>query len=170
MKYIYNNIVEVCSSVSVCFSYVSWVGVVKPRLDQQRHFLPYEYGAIEASCLTSSLLAIRKFDDFFRDKRNRHDDVIVSDFDYGSCEILTAAERKDINKRVAHFTTEMESNGKETWAIDDLLKRLSAPLRQFLEYLLEQCGEEDKGECFEISETIKYIDSSLEILSSYGST
>ncbi len=166
MENSYEQVVVVCSTVSACFSYVSWMAVVKPKLDEEQIFLPYEYGAIAISCLTSSLLAIRKFDDFFQDKKTRHDDVAVSDFGYEPSCILTNAERKDINKRIAHFTTAMDNAGNEIWVIDDLLLRLSAPLRDFLTFLAEQCGEEDKGEYFEISETIRYLDSSLKLLRS----
>lgn len=166
MQNSYEQVVVVCSTVSACFSYVSWMASVKPKLDEQQLFLPYEYGAIAISCLTSSLLAIRKFDDFFRDKKVRHDDVTVSDFGYDASGILTNAERKDINKRIAHFTTAMDDAGNECWAVDDLLFRLSTPLRDLLVFLAEQCGEEDKGEYFEISETIKYLDSSVELLRS----
>jgi len=166
MKNSYEQVVVVCSTVSACCSYVSWMAAVKPKLDEQQLFLPYEYGAIANSCLTSSLLAIRKFDDFFKDKKSRHDDVTVSDFGYQPSNILTDAERKDINKRIAHFTTAMEDAGNESWAIDELLFRLSKPLREFLTFLAEQCGEEDKGEYFEISETIRYLNSSLELLRS----
>ncbi|WP_431686616.1 hypothetical protein [Hahella sp. NBU794] len=166
MKNSYEQVVVVCSTVSACFSCVSWMAVVKPKLDELQLYLPYEYGAIAISCLTSSLLAIRKFDDFFQNKKMRHDDVTVSDFGYGPGSILTEAERKDINKRIAHFTTAMDDAGNECWAIDDLLFRLSTPLRDFLTFLAEQCGDEDKGEYFEISETIKYLDSSLELLKS----
>lgn len=166
MKNSYEQVVVVCSTVSACCSYVSWIAAVKPKLDEQQLFLPYEYGAIAMSCLASSLLAIRKFDDFFRDKKTRHDDVTVSDFGYEQISILTNEERKDINKRIAHFTTAMDDAENEIWAIDDLLFRLSGPLREFLTFLAEQCDEEDKGESFEISETIRYLDSSLELLKS----
>lgn len=162
----YEQVVVVCSSVSACFSYVSWVAAVKPRLDEQRLFMPYEYGAIQISCLTSCLLAIRKFDDFFKDKKSRHDDVTVSDFGYEKRIILTNAERREINKRIAHFTTAMDDTENENWAIDELLFKLSEPLREFLVFLAGQCTEEDKGEFFEINETIKYVDSSLEQLRS----
>lgn len=160
----YEQVVVVCSTVSACCSYVSWVVAVKPKLDEQQLSLPYEYGAIATSCLTSSLLAIRKFDDFFKDKKTRHDDVTVSDFGYQPSCILTSEERKDINKRIAHFTTKMNDSRNESWAIDDLLLRLSGPLREFLIFLAEQCSEEDKGEYFEIAETIRYLDSSLVLL------
>ena len=166
MKNSYEQVVVVCSTVSACCSYVSWMAAVKPRLDEQQLFLPYEYGAIAMSCLTGSLLAIRKFDDFFKDKKTRHDDVTVSDFSYKPSSILTNAERQDINKRIAHFTTAMDDVRNESWAIDDLLFRFSGPMRDFLTFLAEQCGEEDKGEHFEISETIRYLDSSLELLRS----
>jgi hypothetical protein len=164
MKNSYEQVVVVCSTVSVCCSYVSWKAAVKPKLNEQQLSLPYEYDAIAMSCLTSSLLAIRKFDDFFKNKKTRHDDVIVSDFGYQPSSILTNEERKNINKRIAHFTTAMDDSRNESWAIDDLLLRLSGPLREFLIFLAEQCSEEDKGEYFEITETIRYLDSSLVLL------
>lgn len=166
MKNSYKQIVVVCSTVSACCSYVSWVAAVKPKLDEQQLFLPYEYVAIATLCLASSLLAIRKFDDFFKDKKARHDDVTVSDFGYEPSSVLANAERRNINKRIAHFTTAMNDTGNEGWAIDDLLFRLSGPLRNFLIFLAEQCDEGDKGEYFEISETMRYFDSTLKLMKS----
>lgn len=132
--------------------------VVKPKLDKLLLFMPYEYDAIKIACLSSSLVALRKFDDFFADKKSIKDDVAVSDFDYQSQELLSADERIEIKKRIAHFTESYIENVDKNWDIISMLIRLGGLVVSFLNYLLTLCEASHKYIQFEINETIKFTE------------
>ena len=58
----------------------------------------------------------------------------------------------------------MNDNRNEHWDIDNMLIRMSVPLRELLVFLLEQCGDGDRGAFFEISETIKFLDLKVKLI------
>jgi hypothetical protein len=81
----------------------------KPTLD-----IPLEIGAVEAAALITSLVSLRKMDDFLNGNRSKPDDIIGEDFELPKYQILDEGLRVEINKCVAHVT-EVAIEGHDMW-------------------------------------------------------
>jgi len=91
--------------------------------------------------IESSLLSIRILNDFFRadgfptDIKAHHYNGFSS-----PGEFLTSAERTDINKHLAHLTTERADAFPKPWPLYDLVVRAHNAAEPFIGFLLSPCG------------------------------
>ncbi len=113
-------------------------------------FLPrFQNGTVDAvklenlgnATLDSSLLSIRILNDFFR-ADGRPTDVKAHHYG-GFCppgEFLSASECTDINKHVAHLTTERADMVPKSWPLEDLVVRAHNAAEPFIQFLLSPAG------------------------------
>ena len=122
----------------------------RPHSFGSHFFLPrFQNGIVDAdkldnlrnATIESSLLSIRILNDFFRADGFPTD---IKAHHYGGfCspgEFLSATERTDINKHLAHLTTERADTFPKPWALYDLVIRAHNAAEPFIRFLLSAAG------------------------------
>ncbi len=127
------------------FAVYFWKTAIQPRLPKCDD-LETPYLALENSTVESSLLAIRAFDDFVRNTRNRSDDLLASDFP--GCSITSSgmdpAERTKINKQIMHLThLEMES-AIQGYSYRDALAGVVPAAIGFCDHIIATIADHDR--------------------------
>jgi hypothetical protein len=99
--------------------------------------------ALRNATIESSLLSVRILNDFFAPRRYPTD-IRASDYSgYSSPgKFLTDREAKDLNKYLAHLTTERAEFHPKPWPIYDLLRRALDAAVTFLRFLLSPEGRQ----------------------------
>jgi hypothetical protein len=104
------------------------------NLIQSKHF---EGDVLGINMVTEcGLLHVRVLDDFFRlPRRTMRDDIIARDFDdrWQPQAILSTKDRTDVNKKLAHLTTERVH--ERSWRMLDYFQTASALLGELLAHL-----------------------------------
>lgn len=97
--------------------------------------------ALRNAAIESSLFSVRILNDFFAPRRYPTD-IRASDYNgYASPgPFLTVEEGKDLNKYLAHLTTERAEFSPKLWSIYDLLRRAHDTAVTFLRFLLSSEG------------------------------
>jgi hypothetical protein len=104
---------------------------------------PDSLGALRNATIESSLISIRILNDFFRPRLHSFPtDIRAEDYQgYTSPEpFLSPTEARDLNKQLAHLTTERAENYPKKWAIYDLIRRTHDASITFLHFLLSPEG------------------------------
>jgi hypothetical protein len=108
---------------------------------------------VEYGIAQGSLLAFRKFDDFFRRKR-RGDDLVASDFcaSFPVRLLLSDHERERINKTIAHFTTYQSPQPEADLDLVDMSDRFCSLFVDYSTFLLANSGDyipDDVAQCLD---------------------
>ncbi len=104
---------------------------------------PDSLEALRNATIESSLLSVRILNDFFAPRRYPSD-ITASDYEqYASPgQFLTTDEARDLNKYLAHLTTERAEFSPKPWSIYDLLRRAHDAAITFLRFLLSPEGRQ----------------------------
>jgi hypothetical protein len=124
-----------------CSTYFVWWVHIKPMLSQ--HPQPRYVRIIQNGVIESTLLFIRKLNEFFKERPKvdeKDDDLRAYDFP-GFKEVGTFLRPDDyeqLHKRVGHMTLQQVREGKVAWEIDDGVKLAFAKSELFLEFLVSK--------------------------------
>ncbi len=136
---------RVLNCINQMFAVYFWKTAIQPRL-LKHDDLDTPYLALENSTVESSLLAIRAFDDFVRNTRNRADDLLASDFP-GYSPIssgIDPAERTKINKQIMHLTHLDLEAAVQGYSYRDTLARLVPVAIAFCDHVITRVRDEDR--------------------------
>jgi hypothetical protein len=127
------QIATISECIDHCFAFSIWCKDFAPYLDPEDMIWGLDRAADLVSDATrlQSFLALRKLDDFLGSVKPQPDDLIAANFgidvpavldDVGD-EFLTTDERDDINKGVAHLTTQLSPDPDSEVDLNEILKR-----------------------------------------------
>ncbi|MDB6020021.1 MAG: hypothetical protein JWR19_4510 [Pedosphaera sp.] len=141
------------------FSYFFW-WKARPILIGNPHFQEpgMPLSSIQNAAVIASLLAIRKLNEFFKDRppRNdeRNDDLRAYDYSgfAETGEVLRPEDYKEIHKRIAHMTFQAVNNGQASYELYMAVGLMLPRCVRFLEYIRNTfyVGQPDKIEEIQI--------------------
>lgn len=124
------------------FAYWIWWTRAKPLLLEDENFRNDKTSLIflQNAAVTTSLLAIRKLNEFFRarpaDDDERDDDLRAYDFGFGHTgAVLNPEDFKEIHKRIAHMTYRQVDFGKVSYELYDAVGLLLPRCKEFLDHV-----------------------------------
>ncbi len=106
--------------------------------DPAKNRRAWELQTIQNACLHTTLIALRDLDDFLtpRTPSTNRDDIRASDFGMSqSLRFLSASERTDINKHIAHTTVPGAHGHGYRWDIFELATKAVRQSIEFLEWV-----------------------------------
>lgn len=128
--------------LNLLFSYffctIEFEGDEDLRRDPAKSDRAWALQTMQNACLHTTLIALRDLDDFFtpRTPSTKHDDIRASDFGASqSLSFLSASERTDINKHIAHTTVPGAQGQGYRWDIFELTTKAVRQSMTFLEWV-----------------------------------
>jgi len=103
---------------------------------QENDGLEYYFQTFLISVFHSSLLSVRKLNDFFTDGKSRSGDIKASryGFKYMTSPLDSSAQKK-LNKYLAHMTIEGENLRLQGWAVHDYARPIYLRSFEFCQHL-----------------------------------
>jgi hypothetical protein len=113
------------------------------------------------AAIESTLISIRAFDDFCRNKREHQDDLLAGDFPELSIEtrFLDLTDRRRINKQVAHLTHVSVGQAESSYHYREFLSAALPRARQFCHYCESDTVSPDAQLAAFVRETLNVIQS-----------
>jgi hypothetical protein len=143
------------------FAYWNWWTQARPILLSDARFNTdkrMQYALMHNSAIVTSLLAVRKLSEFFKNRpaedNERADDLRAYDFpDFTKTgAVINPKDFQEINKRLAHMTYRAVDYGKATFELYNAVELLLPRCLEFLEYIKNSfySGSENKRNEIEI--------------------
>jgi len=124
--------------VELTFAYHYWLKYDATH-GEDRVRLRREFTAFHSACFLTSLLSIRKINDFFSPassaNRKRSDDLKASQFGFAKME--SVLDKREIDKLVAHLTERGEELRIRGMPITDMVVTIHERCLEFFDYLEE---------------------------------
>lgn len=160
---------EICYTIKQVFAFQVWSANSDdfpfPQLD-------HGYNVLRNASIESSLLGIRKLDDYFsplpKKRKNFSDDLHVIDFlQYERQHLLSASDRQVLNKQLAHFTSHSVTHGEFDWYFDVLTLRAATLCLDFFDFLLRKHRLKSRQKRLQILDTRLFIFEYLDWMSGF---
>jgi hypothetical protein len=127
------QIATICGCIDHCFAFALWCDDFVQHVDPDDMMMGLDraFDLMSDATRLQSFLALRKLDDFLRGTKSKKDDLIAEDLgvdvptvlgNVGQT-LLTADERENVNKGVAHLTDKLTLDPDSEVELDAILKR-----------------------------------------------
>jgi hypothetical protein len=127
------QVATICGCIDHCFAFAVWCDDFAQHVDPDDLMMGLDraFDLMSDATRLHSFLALRKLDDFLRGAKTKKDDLIAADLgvdvptvlgNVGQT-LLTADERENVNKGVAHLTDKLTLDPDSEVALDTILKR-----------------------------------------------
>jgi hypothetical protein len=139
----YGAIPDLLYVIDQCLAYSIWTKIVKPKIENSTELKDDRemLGIINNSILESSLMFIRKLNEFFGKKEQGPSDEALRAYHFGEFTnngwFLTESEYNELHMRVGHISVEEVRHGKKLWPIDEYLRKGLLKAYSFLVFISE---------------------------------
>lgn len=146
--------------IDQCMAYHVWALRIKPILEGVGKRLVDDsvFQLIENSTIESTLIFLRKLNEFFGTRRQNPNDDALRAYHFGDFKdngwFLTKTEYDELHIRVGHISVEEVRHGKKVWPMDDYLKRAILKACSFLTFL-SQSSDLDRTRSEELIQRVK---------------
>ncbi len=127
--------------IDQCLASHIWGQSVKPILEGSvEHTVDKSIiQIIENSTIESTLIFLRKFNEFFSTKSQKKNDDTLRAYHFGDFKgngwFLTKFEYDELHIRVGHISVEEVRHGKKVWPIEDYVRRALSKACSFLTFI-----------------------------------
>jgi hypothetical protein len=148
------QIATICECIDHCFAFSLWCDDFAQHVDPDDMAMGLDraFDLVSDATRLQSFLALRKLDDFLGGVKPKANDLTAASFgidvpsvlgDAGE-KFLSAEERGDINKGVAHLTEKLTLDPESELELSDILER-STPVLSRLVAKLRECDEKKEA-------------------------